>query len=75
MLPPSSGSYTMFKLEIEIVNCWQACNDHIPTPRKPNAQAYSNITYIYLDALKTTVLLEKLSGSRLVKNFPAFYKT
>jgi hypothetical protein len=28
MLPPSSVSYIMFKLEIEFVNCWQACNDH-----------------------------------------------
>jgi hypothetical protein len=40
-----------------------------------DTQAYSNITYIYSDAPKSRVLLEKLAGSRLVKKFSVFYRT
>jgi len=40
-----------------------------------HTQVCSNITYIYLDAPKSRVLLENLAGSRLVKKFPAFYGT
>jgi len=37
-----------------------------------HTQVYSNITYFYLDAPKSRALLEKLAGSRLVKEFASF---
>jgi hypothetical protein len=31
----------MFKLETEIVNCWQACNDHSHTTKKTKVKRHT----------------------------------